>query len=70
MQSILLSVAVVVIYFVLFFLSMVLPFLWIIDWIIYLGVFAIWILMLVKAYQGEKYKLPIIGQMAENYSNK
>jgi uncharacterized membrane protein len=27
-----------------------------------------WILCMVKAYQGQRYKLPVIGDMAENYS--
>ncbi len=28
----------------------------------------LWILLMVKAYQGEKYKLPMIGEYAEKYS--
>ncbi len=31
---------------------------------------ALWILLMVKAYQGEKYKLPIIGDMAEQWAKK
>ena len=27
-----------------------------------------WILCMVKAYQGQRFKLPLIGDMAENYS--
>jgi uncharacterized membrane protein len=27
-----------------------------------------WILCMVKAYQGQRYKLPVVGDMAENYS--
>ena len=30
----------------------------------------LWILLMVKAYQGEKFKLPIIGDMAESWMNK
>jgi uncharacterized membrane protein len=30
-----------------------------------LGSFIVWILLLVKAYQGQKFKLPIIGDLAE-----
>lgn len=26
----------------------------------------LWIVLMIKAYQGEKYKLPIVGEMAEN----
>ena len=28
----------------------------------------IWILCMVKAYQGQRFKLPLIGDLAENYS--
>ena len=27
----------------------------------------LWILLMIKAYQGEKYKLPVVGDMAEKY---
>lgn len=39
-----------------------------INWII--GIIAIitWVVCMVKAYQGEKYKLPIVGDLAENYT--
>lgn len=30
-----------------------------------LGIFVLWIMLMIKAYQGEKWKLPIIGDMAE-----
>lgn len=30
-----------------------------------LGIMVIWIMLMVKAYQGEKWKLPIIGDIAE-----
>jgi len=30
----------------------------------------LWILLMVKAYQGEKYKLPYVGDIAERESNK
>lgn len=33
-----------------------------------LGVFIIWIMLMVKAYQGEKWMLPIIGEIADNNS--
>jgi uncharacterized membrane protein len=37
-----------------------------------LGLFAfvMWIILMVKAYQGERYKLPVAGDMAEKYSTK
>ena len=30
----------------------------------------LWIILMVKAYQGERYKLPIAGDLAEKYSVK
>ncbi len=30
----------------------------------------LWILLMVKAHQGEKYKLPVIGEMAEQWAKK
>ena len=34
-----------------------------------LGAFALWIVLMLKAYQGQKFKLPIIGDMAEKQAN-
>ena len=31
----------------------------------YLIMFILWIILMLKAYQGEKFKLPIVGDMAE-----
>lgn len=33
-----------------------------------LGGFILWIMLIVKAYQGQKWKLPYIGDMAEKYA--
>lgn len=65
MQSILLSVAVVVIWAIFFAISFALPFIFILTWLVYLAILALWIIMMIKSYAGEKYKLPIIGDMAE-----
>jgi uncharacterized membrane protein len=35
-----------------------------------LGFFIIWIIVLIKAFNGERFKLPIIGQLAEQQANK
>jgi uncharacterized membrane protein len=40
---------------------------WILNIIIGILAFVLWIVLMVKAYQGEKYKLPVAGDMAENY---
>ncbi|MFQ5406079.1 MAG: DUF4870 domain-containing protein [Candidatus Micrarchaeia archaeon] len=36
--------------------------------ILALAYFIVWILLMYKAFKGEKYKLPIIGNYAEKYS--
>jgi uncharacterized membrane protein len=35
-----------------------------------LGFFIIWIIVLIKAFNGERFKLPIIGQLAEQQANR
>ncbi len=43
---------------------------WFFSTIIWLFGFALWVAMMVKAYQGAKYKLPVAGDMAERYSGQ
>ncbi len=40
----------------------------IITTILSITIFVLWIFLMLKAYQGEKYKLPIIGDIAENFA--
>jgi len=70
MQSILLWIVMAVIWVVFFVISIPFSFLFFLDWLVYLAIFALWVVMMIKAYQGEKYKLPVIGDMAEKYANK
>jgi uncharacterized membrane protein len=37
---------------------------------VWLGILIAWILCLVKAYQGQYFKLPVIGNLAEKFSTK
>lgn len=78
MQAILLGVAVFVIGLVFnIFLGVVatisgllaslLGLLWL---VVVIGFIILWVLCLVKAYQGQTFKLPIIGDMASNIVNK
>lgn len=34
-----------------------------------LGIFAVWIILMLKANQGQMFKLPVIGDMAEKQAN-
>jgi len=68
MQSILFWIVSMIIYAILFAISFAIFYLSFVSWIVEVGLFAVWVLLMIKAYQGEKYKLPLIGDMAEKYS--
>ncbi len=53
------------IYIVLQILFSAIPLFWIVLPFLYLGFVILWILLVVKAYQGQKFKLPVIGDLAE-----
>jgi uncharacterized membrane protein len=36
-----------------------------IGWLIWILTLILWIILMLKAYQGEKYKLPVVGDFAE-----
>ena len=38
------------------------------SWIIWAVTVILWIILIIKAYQGEKFKLPIVGDIAEKHS--
>jgi len=74
-QAILLHVAFLAAWIVLAFLGAILP--WGLGLIVtlgrivvWLGGFGAWIYMMIKAYNNESYKLPIIGDIAEQQANK
>jgi uncharacterized membrane protein len=49
-----------------FLLCLSIPFLgWILSILIFYGSAALWLILMFKAYQGERFKLPIAGDMAE-----
>ncbi len=43
---------------------------WILLPFISLGVIIVWVILVVKAYGGQKFQLPIIGKIAEEQANK
>jgi uncharacterized membrane protein len=68
MQSIIVFGAITVLSIIFGILFMV-PFVgWILGTILWIGSLVLWILLMVKAYQGERFKLPIAGDLAEKYS--
>ena len=42
--------------------------LWFITTLVNFIAFVLWILLMYKAYKGEKYKLPLVGNLAEKYA--
>jgi uncharacterized membrane protein len=62
----------IIVFGVLFVASIVLgwiPFIgFVIGWLISILAFVLWIILMVKAYQGEKFKLPWAGNLAEKYA--
>jgi uncharacterized membrane protein len=56
---------------IIFGILMLVPFLgYILFSLLWICVLILWILLMVKAYQGEKWKLPVIGDLAEKWSSK
>jgi uncharacterized membrane protein len=69
-QAIFFAVAWFVFWIALTVVSMVLPWsvsamLGLVSMLVWLASVGLWILLMVKAYQGQKFKLPVIGDMAE-----
>jgi uncharacterized membrane protein len=78
MQSLLLSGGLTVLYIILWVLDFVslvayvsfLPFLFgCLFWLVGLAGFVLWIVLLINAFQGRYFKLPVIGDYAEKYAN-
>jgi uncharacterized membrane protein len=67
-QCIFLTVAFIALGIALSIISMI-PFLGLImipvHFLVWIGAFALWIILLIKANQGQMFKLPVIGDMAE-----
>lgn len=43
---------------------------WIVAFLAFPFTLVLWIFLMVKAYNGEKFKLPIVGDIAEQQANK
>jgi uncharacterized membrane protein len=46
----------------------ILSFIPIVNWFIWIVALIVWIILMVKAYQNEKFKLPWIGDLAEKWA--
>ena len=76
-QSIVFSGAVIVLWIVLMIVGLILTS---ISWtlgnlfglltlVLWLGLFVVWVVLLIKGYSGEKWKLPVLGDMAERIAS-
>lgn len=43
---------------------------WVINAFIGIVAFILWLILMIKAYQGEHYKLPVAGDLAEQWASK
>lgn len=65
------SIAVYAVLFVIYLIFWMIPVIgWIINIFVGIAMFILWLLLMYKAYQGEKFKLPVIGDFAEKQVNK
>lgn len=71
-QSILVSAAFTAFYILLNIFLFAIPALWSLFMLLYsvlgLGGLILWIMLMVKAYQGDQWKLPVIGDLAESWA--
>lgn len=37
------------------------------SWVIWIIIAILWVVLIIKAYQGEKFKLPVVGDIAEKH---
>ena len=73
MQSMLASVAAIVIWIVYTVLASILAYIPVLGWLVMLllwaglalGMLGVWLFSMFKAFQGERFKLPYIGEVAE-----
>jgi uncharacterized membrane protein len=67
MQSIIVSLAFTVVWYALLMIPIIG---WMISPFVFLGGVVLWILLMVKAYNGEKFKMPVAGDIAEQQAAK
>ena len=71
-QCIFLCIAIIIVRIGLRFLRFIPGMYWIllpISAVIGFGCFILWLLLLLKAYQGQMWKLPVVGDLAEQQAN-
>ncbi len=69
-QSILFFVATSIAYFAISMLGAFIPFLWILTMAMGLGMLAMWVFLMVRAYQGNAFRIPVVAEYADKFSRK
>ena len=68
-QSIIVFLPLMIVVGILQVILLFIPFIgWAISGLMGLLVFILWLVLMFKAYQGEKFKLPIVGDIAEKHA--
>lgn len=62
------SLVLIIAYVALHIIFAIIPFLWLIGWILILALFVLWIFGLIFAIQGEKKDIPVIGKFANKFT--
>ncbi len=64
----------IIVFGVLTILVLILSWIPVLGWIFSFVIWAIWVILwlvlMIKAYRGERYKLPVIGDMVEKWAHK
>ena len=65
------SLVVWIVWFVAWYILLMIPILgWILAFLMFPASVILWILLMVKAYNGEKFKMPFAGDIAEQQASK
>ncbi len=67
MQSIIVFGAITGIQIVISVLALITIVFVVLNWLVWIGSVVLWIFLMIKAYQGERYMLPKVGEIAEKY---
>ena len=66
LQSVLAFLPLNIVYWILWYIFWWSDVAYVLAIIVGIIMFILWIVLMIKAYQGEKYKLPIVGDIADN----
>lgn len=65
-QSLALMLAAIGCYIIFFILVFIVPFLSFVIWILFIGLFVLWVIGLISAINGQEKPVPVLGPLAQN----